>query len=61
MAKKKAEAATREPEWGVFILKKKAQRVGSVQARTKEEAPERAYEELAVAPGDRFRISVQRA
>jgi hypothetical protein len=50
-----------QPRWGVYLLKRKAERMPfTVTARTPEEAIERAIKEYDVRPCERFRISVQR-
>ena len=58
MAKKPHE---REHSWTVTRMKKKAERIGSVEAATEEEAINRAMEEFQVRDVDRFRISVKRS
>jgi hypothetical protein len=45
---------------GRFRLRKKAERVGSVEARDQQEALEKAYAELDIPEHGRFRISAQR-
>jgi hypothetical protein len=50
-----------QPRWGVFLLKRKAERLPfTVTGRTAEEAIERAIKEHDVPPRERFRVSVQR-
>jgi hypothetical protein len=49
-----------QPRWGVYALHKKAERIGSVDARSEQEAIQRAFEQCAVEERDRWRISVQR-
>jgi hypothetical protein len=50
-----------QPRWGVFILKRKAERLSfTVAARDAEEAIERAIEEYDVPERERWRIGVQR-
>jgi hypothetical protein len=49
-----------EPRWGVYALRKKAEKIGSVRARDEREALERGLKECAVPAGERFRISGQR-
>jgi len=46
--------------WSVFLLRKKAERIGSVLAKSKEDALKRAMEECVVEPRERFRLSVQK-
>ena len=49
------------PRWGVFALRKKAERFPfSVQARDSEEAIELAIKENNIPERDRWRISVRR-
>ena len=57
MTKKAAPA--RVQTWSVLKFAKKTERLGTVEAATKEEALERAFEELNIRPQDRFRIVVQ--
>jgi hypothetical protein len=40
-----------QPRWGVYALRKKAERIGSVDARDEEEAVKRAFKEYNVARG----------
>jgi hypothetical protein len=50
-----------QPRWGVFTLKRKAERLPfSVTGRNSEEAIERAIEEYNVPEREQFRINVQR-
>ena len=49
-----------QPQWGVYALRKKAERLGSVLARDEKEAVRRAFERCAVEEQERWRISVQR-
>ena len=49
-----------EPRWGVYALRRKAERIGSVLAKDAEEARQRGIAAFRVAERDRFRISVQR-
>jgi hypothetical protein len=49
-----------QARWGVYALRKKAERIGSVLARAEKEARERAFEECHIPERDRWRISVQR-
>jgi hypothetical protein len=50
-----------QPRWGVYLLKRKAERLPfTVTGRTSEEAIERAIKEYDVPQHERFRISVQR-
>jgi hypothetical protein len=48
------------PRWGVYALKKKAERLGSIEARDPAHANEAAVKQYEVAERERFRISVQR-
>ena len=57
MAKKAA--SRRVQTWSVYKFGAKSQRLGTVEAATKEEALERAFEELNIRPQDRFKIVVQ--
>jgi hypothetical protein len=50
-----------QPRWGVFLLKRKAERLSfTVTDRNSEEAIEHAIKEYDVPERDRWRISVQR-
>jgi hypothetical protein len=49
-----------QPLWGVYALRKKAERLGSVDARDEKDAIERAFKECEIAERERWRISVQR-
>jgi hypothetical protein len=49
-----------QPRWGVYALRKKAERIGTVQARDEKDAIERALKEIELPKGSQFRISVQR-
>ena len=50
-----------QPRWGVFALRKKAERFTfSVQARDSEEAIAHAIKEYKIPERDRWRISVRR-
>ena len=51
--------AKNEVEWGVFLLRKKAQLIGHVHAKDAMEAIDRACEKFNVTVAERFRISVQ--
>jgi hypothetical protein len=57
MAKKPAKP--RVQTWSVYKYAAKPQRLGTVEAASKTEALERAFEELKIRPQDRFRIVVQ--
>ena len=59
MAKKPPERAIHT--WTVHRMKKKAERLGTVEATTEEDAIDRAMEEFRIRDVDRFRISVQRS
>ena len=56
---KRSSKAT-EPEWSVYLLRKRAQRIGHVRAKDQEEALRRTYEMLEVTEAERFRVSAQR-
>ena len=50
-----------QPRWGVYLLKRKAERLPfTVTARDSEEAIKRALEEHDIPERERFRVSVQR-
>jgi hypothetical protein len=50
-----------QPRWGVYLLKRKAERLPfTVTARDSEAAIKRAIEEHDIPERERFRISVQR-
>jgi hypothetical protein len=50
-----------QPRWGVYLLKRKAERLPfTVTGRDSEEAIKRAIEEHDIPERERFRISVQR-
>jgi hypothetical protein len=50
-----------QPRWGVYLLKRKAERLPfTVTARDSEEAIKRAIEEHDIPERERFWISVQR-
>jgi hypothetical protein len=49
-----------QPRWGVYALRKKAERLGSVDAKDEKEAMQRAFEECAAEERERWRISVRR-
>ena len=59
MAKKPPERAIHT--WTVTRMKKKAERIGTVEAATEEEAIDRAMAEFQIRDVDRFRISVRRS
>ena len=46
--------------WGVYSLRKRAERIGSVEARDQHEAIERAVKQYAVAERERWRFSARR-
>jgi hypothetical protein len=48
------------PAGGVFALRKKAERLGTVEARDEKAAIERALKEIELPKRSLFRISVQR-
>jgi hypothetical protein len=48
------------PRWGVYALSKKAERIGTVEARDEKHAIERALKETELPKRSQFRISVQR-
>jgi hypothetical protein len=49
-----------EPRWGVYVLRGKAERIGSVGASDEKKALERAFKEYAIEERQRWLISVQR-
>ena len=49
-----------QPRWGVYALRKKAEKLGSVIAKDESEAVERAFKEYEIAEKERWRVSVQR-
>ena len=49
-----------EPRWGVYALRKKAERLGSLRAKDDKQALQRAATEFQVPERDRWRLSVQR-
>jgi hypothetical protein len=49
-----------EARWGVYALRKKAERISSVRARDDKEALERALRECEIPEAVRWRISVKR-
>jgi pyridoxal biosynthesis lyase PdxS len=50
-----------QPRWGVYALRKRAERIGFVEGpRDAEEAVQRAFKECAAQERERWRISVQR-
>jgi hypothetical protein len=55
-----AAVASRKSRWAVYPSRKRAERIGSVEARDQEEALEKTYSELNIPERDRFRVSVQR-
>jgi hypothetical protein len=55
-----ARAPRAEADWGVYLLRKKAQRIGTVTAASRQEALARAVEQYQIAEAERFRVSVQR-
>ena len=59
MAKKPPERAIHT--WTVHRMKKKAERIGTVEAATEEEAIDRAVADFQIRDVDRFRISVRRS
>ena len=58
MAKKPREQVQ---TWTVHRMKKKAERIGTVEAATEEEAIDRAMADFQIRDVDRFRISVRRS
>lgn len=53
--------ASKDVEWVAYRLRKKAERLGRVEARSEAEAIEKACAEFEIPQHERFRISVQRA
>ena len=49
-----------KPRWGVYALRKKAERISSVNAKDEKEALQRALKECEIPERERWRISVQR-
>ena len=50
-----------QPRWGVYLLKRKAERLAlTVTAPNAEQAIERAIKENDIPERERFRVSVQR-
>jgi hypothetical protein len=49
-----------QSRWGVYALRKKAEKLGSVTAKDEIEAVQRAFKEFDVAERERWRVSVQR-
>jgi hypothetical protein len=47
--------------WGMYRLRRKAERIGYVQAADPQAALERPCETLAIPENERWRINVQRA
>ena len=47
-------------ERAAYLLRKKAQLIGRVEAKDEKEALERACAEFNILPADRFRVSVKR-
>ena len=49
-----------QPRWGVYTLRKRAEKLGTVEARDEKAAIERALKEIDLPKRSRFRISVRR-
>ena len=49
----------KQTKWAVYILRKKAQRIGIVEGKDHKDALERAMIELKIKPSEKFRVSVQ--
>ena len=49
-----------KPRWGVYALRKKAEKIGPVNAKGEQEVFKLAFKECAIPERDRWRISVQR-
>jgi hypothetical protein len=49
-----------ESRWGVYALRKKAERIGEVRAAYEREAMQRALKDTQLENRSRFRISVRR-
>jgi hypothetical protein len=49
-----------QPRWGVYALRKRAEKLGSVEARNEKDALERALKEIELPERSRFRLSVRR-
>ena len=48
-----------QTKWAVYILRKKAQRIGIVEGKDHKDALVRAMIELKIKPSEKFRVSVQ--
>jgi hypothetical protein len=48
------------PRWGVYLLRKKAERLGRVEAEDEVEAMARAFEQFDIGEVERWRVSVQK-
>ena len=46
--------------WGVYMLRKQGSRLGTIQARDRDEAVKMAFKEFDIAEQDRWRINIQR-
>ena len=49
-----------QPRWGVYSLRKRAEKLGTVEARDEKTAIERALKEIELPKRSQFRISVRR-
>ena len=49
-----------QPRWGVYALRKMAERYGSVEASIEKEAIEAAVKQYEISERERWRISVRR-
>lgn len=58
--KQKGKRGLATVRWTVYRIRKKGERLGTVEARDQAEALQRAYELFAVAEKDRPRIAVMR-
>ena len=46
--------------WGVYMLREKGQRLGTVDAKDRDDAVRKAISEFEIREADRWRITVQR-
>jgi hypothetical protein len=57
---RRKEPAGEPASWKVYIMRAKPTWLGSVEARDKQEALDKAMRDLNIREADRFRISVRR-
>jgi hypothetical protein len=48
------------PRWAVILHRHKAERLGTVKAKTDKDALEEAFKEYNIEPYNRFRVAVRR-